>query len=91
MKRLFVVSAGNVYPNELEKVPFPDANTLHCVESPGQAWNAITVGAYSNDIDITDTDFKGYTPVAEAGGMSPYNSTSELWSSKWPIKARCII
>lgn len=86
VKRLFVVSAGNVYPNELEKAPFPDANTLHCVESPGQAWNAITVGAYSNDIDITDTDFKGYTPVAEAGGMSPYNSTSELWSSKWPIK-----
>ena len=86
MKRLFVVSAGNVYPNELEKAPFPDANTLHCVESPGQAWNAITVGAYSNDIDITDTDLKGYTPVAEAGGMSPYNSTSELWSSKWPIK-----
>lgn len=86
MKRLFVVSAGNVYPNELEKAPFPDANTLHCVESPGQAWNAITVGAYSNDIDITDTDFKGYAPVAEAGGMSPYNSTSELWSSKWPIK-----
>lgn len=86
MKRLFVVSAGNVYPNELEKAPFPDANTLHCVESPGQAWNAITVGAYSNDIDITDTDFKGYAPVAEAGGMSPYNSTSELWSNKWPIK-----
>ena len=86
MKRLFVVSAGNVYPNELEKAPFPDANTLHCVESPGQAWNAITVGAYSNDIDITDTDFKGYAPVAEAGGMSPYYSTSELWSNKWPIK-----
>lgn len=86
VKRLFIVSAGNVSPNELEKAPFPDANTLHCVESPGQAWNAITVGAYSNDINIIDTDFKGYTPVAEAGEMSPYNSTSESWSSKWPIK-----
>lgn len=86
VKRLFVVSAGNVYPDELVKVEFPDANALHCVESPGQAWNAITVGAYSNDIDITDTAFKGYSPVAEAGDMSPYNSTSELWNSKWPVK-----
>lgn len=86
IKRLFVISAGNVYPNELEKTLFPDANTLHCVESPGQAWNAITVGAYSNDIDITDTAFKGYNPVAEVGDMSPYNSTSELWNNKWPVK-----
>lgn len=86
VKRLFIISAGNVYPEELGKVSFPDANTLHCVESPGQAWNAITVGAYSNDIDIVDTAFKGYSPVAEVGNMSPYNSTSELWNSKWPVK-----
>ena len=59
---------------------------MHCVESPGQAWNAITVGAYSNDVNITDAFFKGYNPVAEAGAMSPYNSTSELWNSKWPVK-----
>ena len=86
VKRLFVVSAGNVYPEELGKLSFPDANTLHCVESPGQAWNAITVGAYSNDVNITDAFFKGYNPVAEAGAMSPYNSTSELCNSKWPVK-----
>ena len=86
VKRLFVVSAGNVYPEELGKLSFPDANTLHCVESPGQAWNAITVGAYSNETNITDPLFKGYNAVAEAGDMSPYNSTSKLWDSKWPIK-----
>lgn len=86
IKRLFVISAGNVYPDELKKVQYPDANTLHCVESPGQAWNAITVGAYVNDIDITDVAFKGYVPVAKIGELSPYSSTSELWKNKWPIK-----
>lgn len=86
VKRLFVVSAGNVCPDELSKTSFPDANTLHCVESPGQAWNAITVGAYSNDVDITDAAFKGYSAVTEAGNMSPYNSTSETWNNKWPVK-----
>lgn len=90
VKRLFIVSAGNVYPDELQKVPYPDANTLHCVESPGQAWNAVTVGAYSNDIEITDAAFKGYNPVAEIGSLSPYSSTSETWSSKWPIKPEIV-
>lgn len=86
VKRIFVVSAGNVYPDELRESSFPNANTLHCVESPGQSWNAITVGAYSKDIEIEDMTFKEYNPVAEAGAMSPYNSTSESWKSKWPIK-----
>ena len=85
-KRLFLVSAGNVYPNEFEKSPYPDANTLHCVESPGQAWNAITIGAYTDDVIISDPDFSGYTPVAPRGALSPYSSTSETWNSKWPIK-----
>lgn len=85
-KRLFVVSAGNVYPDELKRVQYPDANTLHCVESPGQAWNAITVGAYSDNIDIADNTFKGYSAVADIGEISPYSSTSESWSTKWPIK-----
>lgn len=35
---------------------------------------------------VADTAFKGYNPVTEAGNMSPYNSTSELWNSKWPVK-----
>ena len=86
VKRLFVISAGNVYPDELGKAGYPDANILHSVESPGQAWNAITVGAYSNNAEIADNDFTGYHPVAEPRDMSPYNSTSQIWQSKWPIK-----
>ena len=59
-KRLFLISAGNVYPDEFVRSPYPDANTLHCVESPGQSWNAITIGAYTNDVTISNPDFSGY-------------------------------
>ncbi len=86
VKRLFVLSAGNVYPMEFESSTYPDLNTLHGVESPGQSWNAVTVGAYSKDVEIIDPLYTGYTPVAPLGGISPYSSTSETWSSKWPIK-----
>mgnify|MGYP000843615204 FL=1 len=85
-KRLFVISAGNVQPNEFGSSPYPEANRLHSVESPGQSWNAITVGAYSDDSTISDPVFHGFTPLAKAGALSPYSSTSSTWDKKWPIK-----
>lgn len=85
-KRLFIISAGNVFPNEFTNNPYPKANTLHCVESPGQSWNAITVGAYSQDTTIKDPIFKGYSALARLGELSPYSSTSRIWNMKWPIK-----
>ena len=90
-KRLFFISAGNVYPSELLAVSYPDSSILHGVESPGQSWNAITVGAYAKDIIISDTSFKGYSPVADVGELSPYSSTSQTWSSKWPIKPEILL
>lgn len=90
-KRLFFISAGNVYPHELTKTSYPDSNTLHGVESPGQAWNAITVGAYSDNITIRDANYKGFSPVADVGELSPYSSTSETWSTKWPIKPEILL
>ncbi len=85
-KRLFFVSAGNVYPHELAEGNYPDANTTHSVQSPGQAWNVITVGAYSRDIHIDDATMRDYQAVADSGELSPYSSTSMLWDKKWPIK-----
>lgn len=90
-KRLFFISSGNVYPDELTKVGYPDSSTLHSIESPGQAWNAITVGAYSQSIVISDISYKGYSAVADDGELSPYSSTSETWSSKWPIKPEILL
>lgn len=89
-KRLFFVSAGNVYPHELAEGNYPDVNTTHSVQSPGQAWNAITVGAYSRDIQIDDATMCDYQAVADSGELSPYSSTSMLWDKKWPIKPEII-
>jgi hypothetical protein len=85
-KRLFFVSAGNVYPYELLDSEYPNANIIHSVESPGQAWNAITVGAYSQDIRIEEELLNSYRAVANCGELSPYSSTSVMWDKKWPIK-----
>lgn len=85
-KRLFLISAGNVQLSEMKSASYPDANTLHGVESPGQAWNAITVGAYTKDVDIVSEGFEEFSPVASVGEISPYSATSETWKNKWPIK-----
>ncbi|MGI5849494.1 MAG: S8 family peptidase [Christensenellales bacterium] len=86
-KRLFFVSAGNVHPLEIvDPQHYYNTNILHSVESPGQAWNAITVGAYNNLIRITNGLYANYQPVADAGQLSPYSSTSVSWNPKWPIK-----
>lgn len=85
-KRLFVISAGNVMPNEFENSSYPEANELHGVESPGQSWNAITVGAYSKDIQIVSSDYKNFKPVASMYELSPYSSTSLTWKKNWPVK-----
>lgn len=37
IKKLFVISAGNVTPEEIESVSYFDANINHSVENPGQA------------------------------------------------------
>lgn len=81
--RLFVVSAGNLNSTDLMSVGYPESNRLFSIENPGQAWNAITVGAYSN---IVQTALSGYHAVAEIGGLSPHSATSAVWEAKWPVK-----
>lgn len=90
-KRLFFISAGNVSTSEIEGGSFPEANYLHAVESPGQSWNAISVGAFTKDILIKNRLFEGYVPVAEANNLSPFSSTSITWDSKWPIKPEILL
>ena len=86
IKRLIIVSAGNVQPNELADIAYPGANRIHSVESPGQAWNAITVGAYAGCDFIDNPKLKGYQAVAQIDGISPFSSTSLMWNKNWPIK-----
>lgn len=83
--RLIVVSAGNVDSNNWRN--YPDSNTTDSIHDPGQSWNALTVGAYTEKINITEQDAQEYQPIAPAGGLSPFSTTSVTWlNTPWPYK-----
>lgn len=84
-KRLFVVSAGNApTPIEFSQISDPDALEI---EDPAQAWNALTVGGYTDLVNIDEPELPNYTPLAQAGEISPYTRTSTLWTQgKSPFK-----
>jgi hypothetical protein len=85
-QRLFVVSAGNVTDMNRWR-DYPDGNLADMVHDPGQAWNALTIGAYTEMTAIRESTFDGFTPVASAGQLSPHSTTSLPWEgSKWPAK-----
>lgn len=83
--RLFVVSAGNVGdPNAWAESP--ESNGTDGIHDPGQSWNALTVGAATHLVQITEPDAGGYQPIAPAGGLSPFSTTSLIWQPQWPLK-----
>ena len=83
--RLFVLAAGNT-DNEDAWSTYPASLTTNQIRDPAQAWNAITVGAYTNKILITEADAQDFKPIADAGGLSPYTTTSGDWNQAWPLK-----
>ena len=83
--RLLVVSTGNVRDANAW-ANYPDSKETDEIHDPAQAWNALTVGAYTNLVRITETDAIGYKPVAPAGGLSPFSTTSLTWQQHWPLK-----
>lgn len=83
--RLIVVAAGNVRK-------YDDDYQTNCVNSPvhdpAQAWNALTVGAFTRFVQLpTHPQYSGWKTVATAGDISPHTSTSLHFDMKrWPIK-----
>ena len=83
--RLLVVSAGNVGdPDSWSN--YPVSNDTDGVHDPAQAWNALTVGACTGLVQITEPDTGGYSPIAPEGGLSPFSTTSVTWDRHWPLK-----
>jgi hypothetical protein len=88
--RLVVVSAGNVrsFGSEYE---YPESNhgVACAVEDPGQSWNCLTVGAFTQRTVLSPA-YQGWQPVAPAGGLTPTSRTSVAWDaddrSPWPLK-----
>lgn len=86
IQRLLVVSAGNVF-DSADFLAYPQSNITDEVHDPGQSWNALTVGAFTEKTRIIEPTLDGYVPVAPAGGLSPFSTTSTNWPSRtWPIK-----
>jgi Subtilase family len=85
--RLFVLSAGNT-DNPNAWGDYPANLSTNLVHDPGQAWNALTVGACTHKSDTQDPN---YTAVAPAGALSPYTTTSAAWESAWPLKPDVVL
>lgn len=83
--RLIIVAAGNVDTYIADHRTASDASA---VEDPAHAWNAVTVGAHTDLVDVpVDPDFAGWTAMASKGQLSPHSRTSLLFGKrKWPIK-----
>jgi hypothetical protein len=84
-RRLIIISAGNIC-QDFYADDYPDINDIELIEDPGQAWNALVVGAYTEKVNITHPAFQGWQPVAPCGDLSPRSRTSVSWDNQWPIR-----
>lgn len=90
--KLMLISAGNVR-DELcsEKYTYHDWNVTHAgIEDPGQSWNALTIGAYTEKVTIEQKEYADWQPIATSGDLTPTSRTSLPWPNEnqrgWPIK-----
>ncbi|MEU8006348.1 S8 family peptidase [Catellatospora sp. NPDC049111] len=84
--RLLVVAAGNAEALvHRDDYPYVNLGPPHH-HQPAQAWNAITVGGYTDLAELTRRDkLEGYpSPLAPAGGLSPFSRTRQ--GGNFPIK-----
>jgi hypothetical protein len=88
--KLICVSAGNLRDQIFAAdFDYPMIDDPACgVEDPGQAWNALTVGAMTDRIDVgEDPAFVEYRPLATPGDLSPTSRVSLAWPDQgWPLK-----
>jgi hypothetical protein len=88
--RLILISAGNIRDG-ITRAAYPDRNETESIENPAQAWNAVTVGAYTEKTTLVDQSFAGWEAVAPAGGLCPTSRTSVMWSPSWPVKPDVVL
>ncbi len=82
--RLMVISAGNT---KLDlRAQYPNNNLTESIQEPAQAWNAITVGAYTEKSYLDPEVYPDVRPLAPKGALSPASTTSLIWNPGWPIK-----
>ena len=81
IRRLYVVSVGNIRDcHEPHLYPQINLSEDGAIEDPGQSWNALTVGAYTEFAALEDGELDREV-VAAAGGLSPRSRTSCGWDT----------
>jgi hypothetical protein len=88
-RQLMLISAGNTDYNT--RGDYPDSNLTDGIHDPGQAWNALTVGAYTEKDSIDRATFPECVPLAPRGGLCPASTTSLIWDSQWPLKPDIVL
>ncbi|MBJ7500178.1 MAG: S8 family peptidase [Sphingopyxis sp.] len=83
--RILTVAAGNIR-EPIVAADYPSRNDLMPIESPAQAWNALTVGAFTEKSVIADTTYAGWNALAGVGDLTPRSRTSVSWHRDWPLK-----
>lgn len=84
--RLFLLAGGNTGDDLVALKEYPTHNLLQDIHDPGQAWNTLTVGAFTAKTTITERECSAYQPLAPEGGLSPYSTTSTTWQKTMPLK-----
>lgn len=78
--RLIVVSAGNIETADIDETNYIESCKANAIKSPAQAWNAITVGAFTNKTMVVDRHYD-YTALAAPGAVSPLSRSSWQWQN----------
>ncbi|TMO60123.1 hypothetical protein CWC18_14185 [Pseudoalteromonas aurantia] len=86
--RLFTICAGNTGQDLTDLLEYPIYNETQDIHDPGQAWNALTIGAYTQKNKVIEGG--DYIPLATAGTLSPYSTTSVMWDRNMPIKPEVV-
>lgn len=89
-QRLFVVSSGNVGSDRLE-VDHISRSDVEAVHDPAHAWNALTVGAYTDKAVVSDSSWDGWSALAQPGDLSPWSTTSVTFQESWPLKPDVVL
>ncbi len=88
--RFIAVSAGNI-TEPIKPADYLARNDATPLESPAQAWNVLTVGAYTEKNTIVDPTFTGWPILAPVGDLTPTSRTSVSWHKDWPLKPDVVL
>jgi hypothetical protein len=90
IQRLILVSAGNIGV-PVKPAEYLIRNDSTSIESPAQAWNVLTIGAYTEKVVIADKSYAGWPVLAPAGDLTGTSRTSVSWNHDWPLKPDLVL